>query len=485
MSAVVRLRPVVHASPTDTGLHVRGRASSFTLDGGAGLWKVWQRLARPLTDGVPVAELAAPAGAAPAVAAAVNAIIGQLREHDMLVEVPADRASHPLTEWLESVAADPHQAWQRLRDCTITISGDAEPAAIARRAAEGAGLSVEVLVAGPGLLVAAGEYAVAAGCSADVGWVVPPGSLADVQADFDAVAARLAGAVGPVPAVLTAMVASTAVHRLICAVAGLPDPSGEEGSKVLVARLNPVRATYHPWRSGATDPITAMDVLTDAELGPLPKPVVADLPQVPARLARCGDVIGVGATADAALLDATVGALQTSSMVVGIGATQALGSALRLMVLDRPGAEVPAAEWIDEPAAQRWWKALTVRFGVSATIDVRRLAPGVVRAVIESQGLLAWAVEATAADAVAFAALAATGHVQAGGANVVCHLNAAIPASLVDDERAGEWRWPVVAAKNEPALQAALAALAGRQPERAPLAAVFDAAGMVAYAVES
>jgi hypothetical protein len=488
MSALVRLRPVVHASPTDSGLHVRGRASSFTLDGGAGLWQVWQRLARPLAEGIPAASLTPPANTTPVVAAALEAILGQLREHDMVVEVPAHWGSSPLHGWLESVAADPHAAWQRLSGRTFTISGDPALTAAARSSTESAGLRIEVLDSDhSGVVVAAGGFAVAAGCAADVGWVVPPGTPAAVRADFDAVAARLEGSVGPAPVVLSTLVASTAVHRLLCAVAGLPDPSAEDDSavpKVLVARRNPLRATYHPWFSSTpvtVDPIAAMDILTDAELGPLPMPVPADLPQVPARLARCGDVVGVGATADAALLDATTGALATPGSAVGIGETQALGSALRAMVRDMPGTDVSAAEWAGDPEARRWWKALTVRFGVPATIDVRRLAPGVVRAVIRSsQGLLAWAVEATAADAVAFAALAATGHVQSGAADGVRHLNAALAASLVDDR---EWRWPARAAKNEPELQGDLVALAGREPERVP--AVFDAAGVVAYAVES
>src|SRR5687767_2998178 len=90
---LVRLRPVVHASPTATGLHLRGWASSFSIDGGKGLWKIWRYLAPQLAQGIPAEQLSVPPtaripGAPPAVAAAVELIIEQLRAHDMLVDVP-------------------------------------------------------------------------------------------------------------------------------------------------------------------------------------------------------------------------------------------------------------------------------------------------------------------------------------------------------------------------------------------------------------
>jgi hypothetical protein len=262
---------------------------------------------------------------------------------------------------------------------------------------------------------------------------------------------------------------------------------------VLVARLDPLRAIYHPWLSEVRPvrlrigPLRAMDILTDAELGPLPTPELGELPQVPARLARCGRVIGVGSSADTAVLDATLGALRAqlpAGTAVGIGHIQALGYALRMMV--RHGAEgepVPEREWASDPTARLWWKALTLRFAVPVTLAVRRIAPRVVRAEIQSsQGLLAWAVETTAADAVAFAALAAAGRVQAG-ATGVAHLNAAIPASLMDSHPQRDWRWPIEAAENEPALQADLAALAGVNPRRVSLDATLESTGVVAFEV--
>ncbi|WP_219519454.1 hypothetical protein, partial [Nonomuraea ceibae] len=125
---LLRLRPVVHATPTPTGLHVRGWTSSFTAEGGAGLWRLWERLSVLLADGVPAAELTAPAGLPEPVAKALELIIAQLREHDMLVEVPSGWGSPGpgmpparVAAWLESAAADPARAWERLSGAAYAV----------------------------------------------------------------------------------------------------------------------------------------------------------------------------------------------------------------------------------------------------------------------------------------------------------------------------------------------------------------------------
>lgn len=487
----VRLRPVVHATPTGSGVHLRGWASSFTIEGGSGLWKVWERLAPQLSEGLP--SLTVPAGTPPAVASAVELILDQLRAHDMLVTVPEDwgpdAPAPEIAGWLESVAADPLSTWRRLRAATFTITGDGLLAAAARRAFASAGLSVacghghlDRLEVGEG-----GHDGVLAGCGADVGYVLPPGLSLDVVD-------RL-GVEGSPNEVLAALVGSAAVHRVICAVGGLPDPATEfvvhagqtlpEASfpMVLVARLDPVRAGYHPWLSGIADPWQVLDALVDPELGPVETPVAGALPQVPANVAVSGEVLGVGTTAEAARLDAAMAALRAdlpAGTVVGIDRSHALGSALRLAVSRLDGEPVPEREWACDPTARRWWKALTLRFAVPATVSVLRLAPGVVRAEIWADQLLAWAVEATAADAVAFAALAATGCVQAGGKGLA-HLNGAAPVQVADEQPAWigpEWLWPAGVRDREEALQASLAALPGVRVSEVPMR------GVVAFAVE-
>ncbi|AXX31171.1 hypothetical protein APASM_3806 [Actinosynnema pretiosum subsp. pretiosum] len=158
MSGVLlRLRPVVHATPTGNGVHVRGWRSSFTLDGGRGLWTIWERLAAPLADGVPPERLVAPEGAAPVVARALELLIGQLREHDLLVEVPAgwggggDGQPPPdVAGWLESVAARPVEAWGLLRAARAEVVGEGVLAAAARRALVATGVEVAAVRPGRG-----------------------------------------------------------------------------------------------------------------------------------------------------------------------------------------------------------------------------------------------------------------------------------------------------------------------------------------------
>ncbi|MEU7474915.1 hypothetical protein AB0A63_02955 [Lentzea sp. NPDC042327] len=490
---LVRLRPVVRATRTPDGLHLRGWASSCTITGGAGLWRVWQRLAPQLTAGLTADALVVPEETTPAVRAAVEVILEALREHDMLVTVPAewDGPAPDVAEWLESVAADPVDAWRRLRAVTVEITGCGEPASAAARAVEAVGLAVRVSprVEQPTslLLLTADPFTLQAGCGADVGYVLPPSSLSS-NTEATAQTDRL-NATGTSPAVLAALIGSTAVHRLLCAVAGLEDPAAAEARtphpQVLIARTTPLRATYHPLLTGPppTDPWRALDALTDAELGLVEPPVFGELPQVPAKLATCGTALGIGTTADAARLDAALAAVKTDA-VLGVDDLHARGAALRLAARHHPGEPV---EPPDDPTARRWWKALTERFAVPAELRTTRLAPGVHRAEVHrGHHLLAWAVEATAADAVAFAALAATGHAQAGRTGTA-HLTGAAPHRADAGQPSWvtrEWLWPNDVRDREQEFQDALTALPGVRVTPRPLDPEPHAAGLVAYAVD-
>ncbi|GAA1286760.1 hypothetical protein [Saccharothrix xinjiangensis] len=589
MSGVLlRLRPIAHATPTATGLHVRGWRSSFTLEGGRGLWTIWERLAGPLAEGVPPEQLAVPGDASPAVGRALELIIGQLHEHDLLVEVPAEwveaergegassasaggadastggtdasstgtggtgvdsaggagtgsaggrRGARQggagqggagrrgaglrgasgsrvppadIASWLESVAASPLESWRRLRSATAVVAGRGALAAAAHRALTAAGLDVAPVRPGAGLLLTAGPHAVAAGCAADVGFAVAPGSVGDVVADAAAVAGRLAGAPGSPPEVLAALVGSAAAHRLVCALGGLPDPAtevvdmwsdvpptGPPHQAVLVARVDPLHAEYHPWLSAIRpmEPNGALlEVLGDRELGPVPTPLPGDLPQLPVKLAASGGAVGFGTTEHAARLDALLRAargLAPEGALVGADRVHALGLALRTAVRDLPGAPVAEDEWSGDPTARRWWKAVVLRFALPASVEVTRLGPGVVRAVVRAGAEeLSWAVEAEVADAVAFAALAAAGRAQANraGPDVVgpVVLCGAAPFAAPDGAAAPwtnrDWNWPHGVRDGEEAFQDDLRALAG-EVEPVHLGPVLEASGLVAFAV--
>ncbi|WJK40064.1 hypothetical protein O7608_27170 [Solwaraspora sp. WMMA2056] len=532
---VVRLRPVVFATPTGTGVHVRGWSSSFTVSGGTGVWKVWQLLARQLAGGLSPQSLARPVRR-PEVDRAVRLLLEQLREHDMLVEVPSgwgdrdDPGLPPadLARWLESVAADPAAAWDRLRSTTVTVAGTGPVAAAATRTLTGTGLTVDPSGGtGADTVVRAGDAAVAARCLAETGYVTPVAAPDEVTAHSAAIATRLTRDTDgpavdgdPVAPALAALVGAAAAHRIVCTVAGLPDPAEEAATlpggepaapaphypSALVARLDPVRATYHPWLPAARVPLpgTPADIdavglrltaLSDPELGELPPALPGDLPQLPAMLALAGPALGVAATADAARIDATLRYAETllgltgirpvddpvtpsptsavTTAAVGVDPRHAAGVALRRLVhavghrLDT--VEVAEAEWATVPVARRWWKALTRRFGVPARVVAHRLPAGAVHAeIVTDDGPLAWAVEADAADAVALAALAATGVAQARAAGVAVptgpvSLTGAAPTWLPGDPQLAPWTddtwyWPAGVIDHEERLQQALRA---------------------------
>ncbi|HEX5594877.1 MAG TPA: hypothetical protein VFX61_02485 [Micromonosporaceae bacterium] len=560
---VLRLRPIVHASPTTNGLHVRGARSSFTASGGSGLWKLWQALSVTLTEGRPVQQLLDPARP-PAVQAALSALLSQLREHDMLVEVPplwgetglAGEPPQRIARWLEAVAPDPVAAWRRIEAAEVTVAGTGPVSAAAARALTSAGAAPRVATGrNPHSMLTAREVAVAAAADSETGFVTAVGPPAAVRRDAVAIAERVElSTMGQAPPdVLGALVGGAAAHRLICALAGLPDPAEDQLAAtvtpaqgfpaVLIARLDPMRADYHPWlagemRSGAslpesterriglTEALSAVDALTGPELGVLPQVGLDELPQLPVALAECRTrtavVCGVGVDPSMARLVAATGAaeraiggLGAENIVVGADQVHADGVLLRRLIhryqQQIAGENVPDHLWATAPTARSWWKALTLRFGVPAALRVRRLAPEVFYAEATSANqTLSWAVERSPADAAAFCALTGAGAVQWraartsapdggwNGASVPVHAPCgALPRSVDPAEptdrpwQAGAWIWPAQLADHEPAFQAQLRRLLrGRIPPPAAvpgnaLTRALAAAGFVVRAVRS
>jgi hypothetical protein len=128
---------------------------------------------------------------------------------------------------------------------------------------------------------------------------------------------------------------------------------------------------------------------------------------------------------------------------------------------------VPDSAWDTSPTARRWWKTLTLRLGVPARVDVHRLAADAVCARVGADGAeLAWAIEASPPDAVAFAVLAAVGSVQARRAGVPVVdgsvlLTGAAPAWRPGHADAAPWTdaawyWPADVTDSEDVLQQTL-----------------------------
>jgi hypothetical protein len=528
------------------------------MNGAPGLWRLWRAVSAALAGGRSYGQLLESA-AAPAVRSAITMLVEQLRAHDMLVEVPQgwgesdDPADPPLriAAWLAAVAADPVDAWQRIRSAAVGVGGTGPVAAAAVRALAGAGVKVlrpqeapdraavpladsgpyaELAPAtGPVVLATVG-LSVAAAAGGEVGYVTPVGHVTPVAAptatrrDAELIGERIGLPTGvPAAVVLAALVGGAAAHRLVCAIAGLPDP-GEDvlaatrapasalgRPTALVARLDPLTAEYHPWWQTAEDepptggapgpadppgPDTVMarvEALSDPETGALPVLAVDDLPQSPAGLAACdagGTVVcGTGVDTAMARLTCAIGAAERliaqapggGPVVVGADARHAEGVRLRRLLhtaVAVPGAAETAdvaeaaEEWGLSPGARRWYKAVTLRFGVRADLRVAQLAHGVFHAELrDGTDLLAWAMESTAADAAAFCALAAAGTLQwraAGGdpaAPVYAPCGALpVPAADAADTsplRADAWIRPAGASEREDALQRELRALLG------------------------
>lgn len=521
-AAVLRLRPIVHASPAPDGVHVRGARSSFTMNGAPGLWRLWQAVAVALAAGSPRAGLLALAPN-PTVRTAVATLLKQLDEHDMLVEVPPgwgesfDAASPParIASWLASIAPDPVVAWERLRSARVVVLGAGPVAAAASRALTGAGVTVvgaDATTNQDTVVLAVGEVSVAAASGGDTGFVTPAGTAESARRDAEAIAARIGLRAGdPAPVVLAALVGGAAAHRLVCAVAGLPDPGADDFAAApaadhdyptaLIARLDPLRAEYHPWlASAATVPpsggptgldaaLMAVTALSDPETGVLPVVNADELPQSPAGLAGCaiGDVVvcGIGTDSRTARLNAALGTAEHllalgggAPAVVGADTRHAEGVLLRRLVHRRYG-RLPAGteDWARSAVARRWFKTVTLRFGVKADLRVNRLAAGVYCAELyDGSEQLGWAVEATPADAAAFCALTAAGTLQwrAAGGDPATVVHAPCGASpqpapqpVTDTSGSGAhwqtdaWTWPAAAYQTEDSLQEELRQLLG------------------------
>ncbi|MER8184494.1 hypothetical protein [Kitasatospora sp. NPDC094015] len=534
--AGLRLRPGVAVTALRAGLHLRGRRSAVTLEGGAALPALWRLLAEPLRTGdTGPLDRQAPPGSP--VRAALGTVLAQLRAHDLLVE-PGDGTAGP---WLLDAAERPADAAAALAAARPRVlgaepGGPLAPAAVRALVRAGAAPSYAGRAgAAPGqvLLRTAGPaaLAVAARVCGGTGFVTAPAGPEQALADAAALSARLGldPAEPPAP-VLAALVAGAAAQRLLCAVAGLPDPATEGEDPrllpgrpaVLVAGTGPLRADHRPWLGGepldqdraapGAAPATLAEAmhrvaaLGDERIGVLPAAEPGALPQLPAALASCavaGDALLAGAPrTDLARLEALCRAaeLRLGAVTVGADPGHAWGRALRRAAaagsgrvgLGGPGgrpAELSAASWSADPQARHWWSTLTDRLGVRAELRVAPLAPGAAafHAVVLGAGgrLLAEAVEATAADAAAFAALAATAGVQgaphrpahswAAVRPVTCSGGAAAVLATAGARRAGwedrRWTsgWLAEVASREPELQVALRRLTGlRAALRAP-----------------
>lgn len=517
---VERLRPVVHVSPLPDGLHVRGWDGGFVVTGGRGLIAVWRMIAPLLADGVVAGEsprISDNAG----VQQAVKVLMAQLREHRMLVAVPrswgasVDGPSAELAGWLESAAADPVGAWQRLARTTVTVEGagpiaDAAVSAVTRlglTVSTGSGAHLE-LAAAQALVTAEGTAVIAA-ASDEVAFVTATGSPDATIREAELIARRLGIAMpgAAPPPVLMALAGGAAAHRVICQVAGFPDPAEQRDTDqpenlglpaVLIARLDPLRVEYHPWPgAGGTVPsgpasldtaLKRLAILGDEELGVVSPAGVGDLPQLPAALAvtqprssghPAPPILAGAVTADIARLTAACeAALQHARsavgglVAVGVDEVHARGLALRRLVSAKglPASPVPDTEWQSVPVSRRWWKAITLGLGVESRLKLVRYGDGTAstgafHATIGREGAedLGWAIEPTAASAVAFAAVAAAAAVQAqtagfaipaGGLLVSGSAPAPEPPDGPHLEWVGDaWLWPSAPAGQETELQ--------------------------------
>jgi hypothetical protein len=468
--AAWRLRPGVAVTLLREGIHLRGRRSSVTLEGSRALPALWRMLDAALRTG-DQAALAQDAPAGSPVRAALGTLVAQLHAHDLLVgqattTAPAADGSVAV-HWLRAVADRPGAAAAAIASARPRVlSNDARGplAQAAGRALTRSGATPSYAAAAggvPGQILVVGSppdsgerVAVAAGMSGDTAFVTAPGSLAQARADAAALTDRLGltttAAEDDASPALTALVAGAAAQRLLCAVAGMPDPAHEGDDlptlpnrpAVLIATARPFQASYHCWlgpdlldadRTAAVAPpgtlaeaLRRVAALGDEVVGVLAPPLPGALPQLPVALAACavpdGTLLAGAARVDLARLDAICRAAELRlaeaefTVSVGVDPSHARGRALRRAAARLPvrsGATVlPDAPWLSHPQARHWWNTLTERLGVRAELTVTQLTadePAFHAAVRDASGrLLGDAVEATPADAAAFAALAAT-----------------------------------------------------------------------------
>ncbi|MER7580574.1 hypothetical protein [Kitasatospora sp. NPDC097691] len=541
------LRPGVAVTRLRDGLHLRGRGTSLTLEGSSALPVLWKLLAARLAPGAEPATAPEPE---PKVAAALATVTARLREHDLIVDHPSG-ARLPL--WPGSVAAEPGDAAAALAAARPMVAA-ADPdgplaRAVARALARG-GTAAPAVVAEAGLpagrvVVSTGSppVAVAVQCDADGGFVTEPADPARTRADATALAARLGTGTGTGPgtgpgpgtgtgdpATLPVLLAAAAAQRLLCAVAGLPDP-GEPGGDprllagrpaVLLAEAHPPRARHHAWAAGAgaaaeppadlVEALRRVTALGDPRLGVLDAPSPGDLPQLPVALVSCGtpsgSLVAGAARTDLARLAAACRSVELhlaaldrgAAPVVGADPDHALGRALRAAALDRAapdGPGLPEPAWREHPQAAHWWAALARCLGRSPELMIRQLQYGVPVFLAEVEG--SRVVEATPADAVAHAALAAltrllarrsglaaAHHTAPTGAAAPLAAAGRHPAAWTDDG----WtdRWLTGLADREADLRAALHRLTGLRtapwrptsPAARPLADALDGCGFTA-----
>ncbi|MFF7636372.1 hypothetical protein ACFZB9_24970 [Kitasatospora sp. NPDC008050] len=490
-----QLRPGLAVTPLRDGLHLRGWRSSVTLEGSRALPALWQLLAQALHTGDHAALTErAPVGSP--LRTALNTLIGHLHTHDLLV-ARSDTAS----PWLRAAAADPAAAAAAIAAARprVLAADPAGPIAqAAARALRRAGAEPTVAAGPAGLLLLAqgpaGPTAIAALVTADGGFVTAPGSPEQAAADATALTTRLDLAADdtpstpitpPAPTTLGTfgtLVAAAAAQRLLCAVAGLPDPAHEgedervlpDRPAVLVADARPPRADYRTWLGPRlldperTTPLPAPDTLREAlrraaalgdeRVGPLPPALPGALPQLPVALVACaqpeGTLLAAGARTDLARLDAVCRAAELrlsdgeSQVTVGATADHAWSRALRRAATRhaagaRPGEPLPEESWAAHPQARHWWRTLSERIGIQAELTMRQLGTGGHSATVRAAGRpLGRAIEATPGDAATFAALGALAHIVSEGLDLtISHFSlpsgASAPLAVAGLEPAG------------------------------------------------
>lgn len=366
----------------------------------------------------------------------------------MLVTAPADRSAPGLgsgvppaavQSWLAALAAGPDPAWTRLTATRFTVRGHGPVAWAAHQALGRAGLSVAddprpdtgrpptfVSVAGAGIVVWTG-------CGDRCGFATAPRADAGPSPipTARALAARLdVGRITRAPTALHPLLGANAVHRLVCAVGGLPDPAAAptgrhaanrwRGDAVFVARLDPFGGHYRPWAEERAATAGGADAVWDPELGELHRIGLGEPAPGPVATSclRLGRTVVVGVASDAGQAE-VVAARRAAQAVLdesggppafaGTDRLDAQGRALRAPWIHLPGGPpVDAALWSAHPVAVPWVEVLTSRHG-PVTITVTAPAPGVARAVVAAGHHRQVAVEARPAQAVAGAALAVTG----------------------------------------------------------------------------
>ncbi|MEU7607299.1 hypothetical protein AB0B44_41805, partial [Streptomyces sp. NPDC041003] len=216
-----RLRPGTAVTPLRAGLHLRGRRGSVTLEGSTAVPVVWGLLEEPLRSGR-LAEFREGLEPGSAVRTAVDTLVGQLADHDLLVPGPpatgnpdptaavppgtAGAVGPAVARWIDATAGHPADAAAALAAARAEVLArdPASPlAAAAVRALEAGGLPVTRTPA-PGLPgqrvlltvrdAAGQDRVVAAGAVGPTGYVTAPGSAAQARADAAALATRLAAA---------------------------------------------------------------------------------------------------------------------------------------------------------------------------------------------------------------------------------------------------------------------------------------------------